>query len=102
MCLIKTLLVKPSEKKPSEGKEYNILYVSTASLKKPCRENAMGQKSGRREKEYSTLTLGHSGLPLMSTSFGWRITILYLSFLNVKVGNALVSKSARLSLERIC
>ena len=62
----------------------------------------MGQKFGRREKEYSTLTLGHSRLPLMSTSFGWRIPILYLSFLNIEVGNALVNRSARLSLERIC
>ena len=62
----------------------------------------MGQKSGRREEEYNTLTLGHSGLPLVSTSFGWLIPILYLSFLNVEVGNALVNKSARLSLERIC
>ena len=62
----------------------------------------MGQKSEQREKEYSTLTLGHSGLPLMSTSFGWRIPILYLSFLNVEVGNALVNRSTRLSLECIC
>ena len=62
----------------------------------------MGQKSRRMEKEYSTLTLGHSGLPLMSTSFGWHIPILYLSFLNVEVGNALVNRSARLSFERIC
>ena len=62
----------------------------------------MGQKLRRREKEYSTLTLGHSGLPLMSTSFGWRIPILYMSFLNVEVGNALVNRPVRLSLERIC
>ena len=62
----------------------------------------MGQKSGRREKKYNSLTLGHSGLLLMSTSFGWHIPILYLSFLNVEVGNALVNRSARLSLERIC
>ena len=61
----------------------------------------MGQKSGRREKEYSTLTLGHSGLPLISTSFGWHIPILYLSFLNVEVGNALGNRFARLSLERV-
>ena len=38
----------------------------------------------------------------MLTSFGWRIPILYMSFLNVEVGNALVNRSARLSLERIC
>ena len=62
----------------------------------------MGQKFGRREKEYSTLTLGHREIPLMSTSFGWHIPILYLSFLNVEVGNALVNRSARLSLECIC
>ena len=62
----------------------------------------MEQKSGRREKEYITLTLGHSGLPLMSTSFGWRIPILYLSCLNVEVDNALVNRSDRLSLEPIC
>ena len=62
----------------------------------------MGQKFGRMEKEYSTLILGHSELPLMSTSFGWCIPILYMSFLNVEVGNALVNRSARLSLERIC
>ena len=33
MCLIKTLLVKPSGKNLAKEKEYNILYVSAASLK---------------------------------------------------------------------
>ena len=86
----------------AKEKEYNILYVSTASLKTLSGKNPVGQKSEQRENEYSTLTLGHSGLPLMSTSFGWHIPILYLSFLNVEVGNASVNKSARLSLEHNC
>ena len=89
-------------KKLAKEKEYSILHISTASLKTLLGKTQWDKKTGQREKEYNTLTLGHSGLPLMSTSFGWRIPILYLSFLNVEVGNTLVKMFVRLSLERIC
>ena len=52
-------------------------------------------------KEYSTLTTCHKYTPPHSMSFGWRILILCISFLNVEVDNDFMNKYAKLSIERV-
>jgi hypothetical protein len=107
--LFKTCQGKPSRIKKPCDKRKRVQYscmLGTASLK-PCKGKLSGKNlsGGKRVQStqsfYSPLLAWSTSIFYDERSLSRRIPMLFTNFLNVAVGNVLVNKSGKLSLECI-